>query len=235
MNKENKNELIEEILEEFTDDKNETDDLKEYGEEIAEEYDYSLEELLDEDEDEDEENNNEEYTNEEDEKENEIDITKYLQENYSFKEIDKLTLDEYIEKELEKPVVREIKKIFDDGLSIKNFPTFEELMQFKKEYNNIFIVEIGTPLETEFFGVPQEFYICKTFRKQDYEDMIKSIGDIEDISVSTFNDFIISNCVLFPELRIEDIPKLKYGVFDVLLPAIMKQSRFETSNRIIRL
>lgn len=238
-------ELLDEILDsEVDEDKiNENKTIKENNKlknssenknNIEEEYEYSLDELLKEDDElEEEEKNNEELYEENEIKQ--FDISKYLQENYSFKEIDKLTLEEYIIKELEKPIVQEIKKIYDNGLNIKNFPTFEELMKFKKEYNTIFIVEIGTPLEEDFFGIPQEFYICKTFRKQDYEKMLQTIGDFDEISISTFNDYIISNCVLFPELRIEDIPRLKYGVFDVLLPAIMKQSRFETSNRIIRL
>ena len=67
----------------------------------------------------------------------EFDVNKYLQENYSFAELDEMTLDEFISKEMEKPQVRNLKMLIDSKSHLKDFPKFEDIMLYKKNHGGI--------------------------------------------------------------------------------------------------
>lgn len=163
-----------------------------------------------------------------------FDIDKYLKDNYSFKEIEELSFDEYKQKELEKPDIRVIEKIYNQGQHLKDLETFDDFLKFKKQNILIFSIRFGMPFEYELFGLEPRIFICKAFTSKDYLDMIKGNPDA-DKDIDYFNDYIISSSVLYPILRLEDVSKLEYGILDLLLQMILKHSRFNTNYKVERL
>lgn len=164
----------------------------------------------------------------------EFDVNKYLSENYSFAELDLMSLEEFIAKELEKPQVQQLKTLIESKSHVKGFPTFEEIMQSKKEHGGIFIVVIGLDFEQEIFGIPVETYVCRTIKDKDHVEMLENNPTAED-DMEYMKKFLLSKAILFPPVREEDIPRMKVGVIDILLPAVMKQSRYNPNHKIIRI
>lgn len=186
---------------------------------------------------EEEEKKDEDFYNEgADETDNldDLNLSKYLQENFSFAEIDQMSLEQYISEELNKPSVKVLKELLETEKHPKGFPTFEELMTMKKEHNSVFIIRVGLDYEQDVFGIPTEIYVCRTLKSKDHKDMLKELPQGEDEN-DFMGKFMISRSVLYPELRLEDIDKLKVGVVDVLLPAIMKHSRFNPNHQVFRI
>lgn len=163
-----------------------------------------------------------------------FDIDEYVQENYSFEEIDMMSLEEFIEKELKKPQIQSLKTIIESKQHLDNYPTFEEVMNFKKIHGGIFVIVIGLDFEAEVFGIPTETFICKTIKDKDYTEIFNNNSNAEE-DFDYMKKELISRSVLFPPIKSEDVDRLKIGVVDVLLPAILKHSRFTTSHKIIRL
>lgn len=166
--------------------------------------------------------------------EQEFDANRYLQENYSFAELDDMTLEEFIEREMERKEVRMLKDIIESKKGIKDFPTFEEVMLYKKTHGGVFIVVVGLEFEQEVFGIPIEVYICRTIKDKDHVEMLERNPDAES-DLEFMKKFLLSKSIVFPPTREEDVPKLKVGVIDILLPAIMKHSRYNPNHKIIRL
>lgn len=223
------------------------DILKEVEEELdkelfndTDEDDIDIDELLEEDDDieETEEDTGvdlSEYFNKsaDDYKLDSFKIEDYLKDNFSFKEIDSMSFEEYMDRELENPHVKEISVLYDKGFKLKGLDTFEEFMKYKKENGHIYMITLGFPFEYEMFGIEPRIYVCKAFTGKDYYKMINENPDAEQ-DLDYFNNYILSSCILFPELRPEDIERLETGVIDILLPAILKHSRFNSNYRITR-
>lgn len=168
------------------------------------------------------------------EKQEEFDVNKYLADNYSFAELDSMSLEEFIAKELEKPQVQQLKILIDSKANIKGFPTFEDIMKDKKEHGGIFVIVVGLDFEQEIFGIPVETYVCRTIKDKDHMQMLEE-NPLAENDFEAMKKFFISKAVLFPPLREEDVPRMKAGVIDILLPAIMKQSRYNPNHKIIRI
>lgn len=164
----------------------------------------------------------------------EFDVNKYLQENYSFAELDDMTLDEFISKEMEKPQVRNLKILIDSKSHLKDFPKFEDIMLYKKNHGGVFIIVIGLDFEQEVFGIPVELFVCRTIKDSDHVEMLERNPDAET-DLEYMKKFMLSRAILFPYIREKDVPKLKVGVVDILLPAIMKHSRYNPTHKIIRI
>lgn len=164
----------------------------------------------------------------------EFDVNKYLQENYSFAELDDITLDEFISKEMEKPQVRNLKMLIDSKSHLKDFPKFEDIMLYKKNHGGVFIIVIGLDFEQEVFGIPVELFVCRTIKDSDHVEMLEKNPNAET-DLEYIKKFMLSRAILFPYIREEDVPKLKVGVVDILLPAIMKHSRYNPTHKIIRI
>lgn len=164
----------------------------------------------------------------------EFDVNKYLQENYSFAELDDITLDEFISKEMEKPQVRNLKMLIDSKSHLKDFPKFEDIMLYKKNHGGVFIIVIGLDFEQEVFGIPVELFVCRTIKDSDHVEMLEKNPNAET-DLEYMKKFMLSRAILFPYIREEDVPKLKVGVVDILLPAIMKHSRYNPTHKIIRI
>ncbi|WP_297407809.1 hypothetical protein [uncultured Cetobacterium sp.] len=167
-------------------------------------------------------------------KDSDFNIDEYVQENYSFEEIDMMSLEEFIEEELKKPQIQSLKILIESNQHISNSPTFEEIMNFKKTHGGIFVIVIGLDFEEEVFGIPKETFICKTIKDKDYTEIFKKNNDAEE-DFEFMKKELISRSVLFPPIKSSDVDRLKIGIVDVLLPAILKHSRFTTSHKIIRL
>ena len=163
-----------------------------------------------------------------------FDIDKYLMDNFSFKEIESIPFEEYKEQELQKPDVQTVLKLYERGLKLKGLDTFDDFLQFKKKHVYVYLVTIGLPFEYQMFGLEPKIFICKAFTTADYSAMLK-VNPEADKDIDFFNDYMLSECILFPEFRMEDIPKLEIGITDVLLPMIMKNSRFDANYQIKRL
>lgn len=161
-------------------------------------------------------------------------IEDYLHDNFSFKEIDNKTFDEYKFEQLGNPQVKEIEVMYEKGFKLKNLDTFDDFIRFKKENGYVYTITIGLPYEYELFGLEPKIYICKAFNSKDL-DMMLSENPAGDQDLEFFQNYIISSCVLFPEIRMEDVPKLEIGIVNVLLPAILKHSRYNTNYSITRL
>ncbi len=175
-----------------------------------------------------------EFGNHEEDTLEDFDIDKYLMDNFSFKEIDSMPFEEYKEQELQKPDVQTILKLYEKGYKLKDLETFDDFLEFKKKHIYVYLVTIGLPFEYQMFGLEPKVFICKAFSTADYSEMIKSNPEA-DKDIDYFNDYMLSRCILFPEFRMEDIPKLEIGITDILLPMIMKNSRFDANYQIKRL
>lgn len=175
-----------------------------------------------------------EFGNQEDTELEDFDIDKYLMDNFSFKEIESMPFEEYKEKELQKPDVQTIAKLYERGYKLKDLDTFDDFIRFKKENIYVYLVTIGLPFEYQMFGLEPKMFICKAFSTADYSEMLKE-NPTADKDIDFFNDYMLSKCILFPEFRMQDIPKLEIGITDVLLPMIMKNSRFDANYQIKRL
>lgn len=221
-----KKELIEKIIEEQIEETIKDDIVED---DLIEE-DLLEEEYVEEDDQEDEVTLRDLNNNTTDE----FDANKYLQENYSFAELDDMSLEEFIEKELEKPRVRELKEMIDSKSHIKGFPTFEEVMLYKKTHGGLFIIVVGLDFEQEVFGIPVEIYLCRTIKDEDHVEMLEANPEAET-DLEFMKKFLLSKAIIFPHIRMEDVPKLKVGVIDILLPAVMKHSRYNPNHKIIRL
>ena len=220
-------ELIDEIMEESILDTSE-DDLLNLLEEEPDENDYS-----EEDEDRTFDLINE-FGDEDDIELNDFDIDKYLMDNFSFKEIESMPFEEYKEQELQKPDVQTILKLYERGLKLKGLDTFDDFIKYKQKHVYVYLVTIGLPFEYQMFGLEPRMFICKAFSTADYSAMLK-VNPGADKDIDFFNDYMLSECILFPEFRLEDISKLEIGITDVLLPMIMKNSRFDANYQIKRL
>ena len=220
--------LVDEILNgEVIQQKNTDEELLDLLEEEPDEYDeYEDEErtisMID------------EFGNHEEDTLEDFDIDKYLMDNFSFKEIDSMPFEEYKEQELQKPDVQTILKLYEKGYKLKDLETFDDFLEFKKKHIYVYLVTIGLPFEYQMFGLEPKVFICKAFSTADYSEMIKSNPEA-DKDIDYFNDYMLSRCILFPEFRMEDIPKLEIGITDILLPMIMKNSRFDANYQIKRL
>ena len=175
-----------------------------------------------------------EFGNHEEDTLEDFDIDKYLMDNFSFKEIDSMPFEEYKEQELQKPDVQTILKLYETGYKLKELETFDDFLEFKKKHIYVYLVTIGLPFEYQMFGLEPKVFICKAFSTADYSEMIKSNPEA-DKDIDYFNDYMLSRCILFPEFRMQDIPKLEIGITDILLPMIMKNSRFDANYQIKRL
>lgn len=164
----------------------------------------------------------------------EFDVNKYLQENYSFAELDDMTLEEFISKEMEKPQVRNLKILIDGKSHLKDFPKFEDIMLYKKNHGGVFIIVIGLDFEQEVFGIPVELFVCRTIKDSDHVEMLEENPNAET-DLEYMKKFMLSRAILFPYIREQDVSKLKVGVVDILLPAIMKHSRYNPTHKIIRI
>lgn len=160
-------------------------------------------------------------------------IDKYLSDYYSFKEVQGMDFEEYKNKELEKPDIQAIQEIYNKGLKLKGLETFDDFILFKKK-NHIFAITIGLPFEFDLFDIEPKIYICKAFSSADYSKMITANPDAER-DMEYFENYMLSECILFPECTMEDIPTMETGIIDILLPAVMKHSRFNSNHKIIRL
>lgn len=163
-----------------------------------------------------------------------FDIDKYVNNNFFFKEISTIPFEEYKQKELEKKDIRSIGLLYEKGYKIKGMDTFDDFLKFKRENNNIYVMTIGLPFEYEVFGIEPKLFVYKSFSNKDYLDMLSSNPDAEK-DLDYFNRYMISKCILFPEINMDDVAKLEVGIVDVLLPAIMLHSRFRANYNIKRL
>lgn len=224
-------ELLKEVTEELD---------KELFNDESEEDNIDLDDLLEEEEIDDTEDNDpvdlSEYFNKsaDDYQMDSFKIEDYLRDNFSFKEIDNMPFEEYMDKQLENPHVKEIMVLYEKGFKLKGLDTFEDFIKYKKNNGHIYMITLGFPFEYEMFGIEPRLYVCKAFTGKEYYQMIKENPDAEK-DLDYFNNYILSSCMLFPELRLEDVERLETGVIDILLPAILKHSRFNSNYRITRM
>lgn len=163
----------------------------------------------------------------------EVKLDEYLKATYAFKETQQKTFDEYKREELEKEDIKTIKQMYDDGYKLKGFDTFDDFLQYKRG-NHIFFVSVGLPFEKVLFDIDVKIFICRSFTSADYLKMLKETPEA-DVDFALFNKYLISKCVLFPEIQEDEVDNLELGVQDVLIPALMKHSRMNTNYEIQRL
>lgn len=163
----------------------------------------------------------------------EVKLDEYLKATYAFKETQQKTFDEYKREELEKEDIKTIKKMYDDGYTLKGFDTFDDFLQYKRG-NHIFFISVGLPFEKVLFDIDVKIFICRSFTSADYIKMLKETPEA-DVDFALFNKYLISKCVLFPEIPEDEVDNLELGVQDVLIPALMKHSRMNTNYEIQRL
>lgn len=163
----------------------------------------------------------------------EVKLEEYLKTTYAFKETQQKTFEEYKKEELEKENIRIIQKMYDDGYTLKGFNTFDDFLQYKRN-NHIFFITVGLPFEKVLFDIDIKMFICRSFTSADYLKMLKETPEAE-IDFALFNRYLISNCVLFPEITENEVDNLELGVQDVLIPALMKHSRLNANYEVQRL
>ena len=163
----------------------------------------------------------------------EVKLDEYLKATYAFKETQQKTFDEYKKEELEKEDIKTIKKMYDEGHILKGFETFDDFLKYKRG-NHIFFVTVGLPFEKVLFDIDIKVFICRAFTSADYLKMLKETPEA-DVDFSLFNKYLISRCVLFPEIPENEVENLELGVQDILIPALMKHSRLNSNYEVQRL
>lgn len=163
----------------------------------------------------------------------EVNLEEYLKNTYSFKETQQKTFEEYKKEELEKKDIKAIYNLYNKGEKLNGFDTFDDFLKYKRT-NHVFFITIGLPFEKTLFDIETKLFICKTFTSADYLRMIKEVPEA-DTDFSLFNRYLISSCVLYPEILNEEVDNLELGIQDVLIPALMKHSRLNTNYDIQRL
>ena len=219
--------------------------VEEVIDETKDEEDIDLSDLLEENEENDEEDNS--YDDDEnydgfipqtidlnsDLKFDQATLDEYLKNTYAFKETQQQTFEEFKKAELEKDEIKTILELYNKGYTLKGFDTFDDFIKYKKA-NHIFFVTIGLPFEKVLFDIEPKLFICRSFTSADYLKMIKEAPESE-IDFGVFNRYLISNCVLFPEIPNDEVDNLELGVQDILIPALMKHSRLNSNYDVRRL
>lgn len=160
-------------------------------------------------------------------------LDEYLKNTYSFKEVQQQTFEEFKKKELEKEEIQSILELYDKGYKLKGFETFDSFIEYKKA-NHIFFITVGLPFEKILFDIEPKLFICRSFTSADYLKMLKEAPEAE-IDFGVFNRYLISNCVLFPEIPNNEVDNLELGIQDILIPALMKHSRLNSNYDVRRL
>lgn len=142
---------------------------------------------------------------------------------------DSTTLEAFMVKELMNEKNLEIKDLLENSPGL---PSFAEFLEWKFTHKDIFLVDIGSPLETILYGSTMDKFFITTFKSDSYYDFIETYGSISKNKRAYFK-FLIEKCLLFPKnLNLDSTPA---GVTELLIGAILKNSKLESDFEIKRL
>ena len=144
-------------------------------------------------------------------------------------------LQNYINEQLKNKEVLALKKRTEEHEWIKNnYPSFEKIMDLKRIYKNITIVEMGDSLEQTLFALEPKLYIIRAMPQSVYQQFLANTGTIAE-NIIAFTSYSILECVIYPELDEEDVEQIPVGVGDILTNEINKFSRFASTKKITRI
>lgn len=74
------------------------------------------------------------------------------------------------------------------------------------------------------------FYIVRPITRLELKELAKLASSEEDLA-----DLVLEKCIVYPELQLQDILKLKAGTAKNLLETIMAISNFSTTMPVVKL
>lgn len=151
------------------------------------------------------------------------------EEKKEVEEIKDNSFEEFLKKEDNNPQNDQLKKTIATS---DNLPSFEQIMRWKFEHNDIFLIDVGTPLESILYGASMDKYIITTFKASQYYNFIEKFGSIAKNKKEYFKT-IITECLLFPTNL--DMDKMHAGVAELIIGTILKNSKLESNFDIKRL
>jgi len=120
------------------------------------------------------------------------------------------------EDELGPPAETEYKEMVEDG------PTEQDLQLWKKQF----------PLAKIFQAfLSDELFIYRTMNRVEYKDM----NSRDNLNAITREEFIVRQCILWPDMNAKTIGESPAGNISVLAELVMKASGFDEPQEVVRL